>query len=199
VAPLLERCPTIELPTGALLHEAPIAAAALLVIERGVVAVTTPRTTEAGRRMTVVIAREGDLVVPPGEREELTALDGAAMTVIAPDVFALLLAIPEAAALVVERLVEAVRERQLSLAQFASVDRAERVRAKLLQLARAHGRVTRTGIQLDLPLTHELLAQTTGSARETVSYALAALAREGFVVREGRRYRITVPPELLAQ
>jgi CRP-like cAMP-binding protein len=65
-----------------------------------------------------------------------------------------------------------------------------------MQLPRAHGRVTRAGIQLDLPLTQELLAQTTGSARETVSYALA---REGFVVREGRRYRITVAPELLAQ
>jgi DNA-binding IclR family transcriptional regulator len=36
-----------------------------------------------------------------------------------------------------------------------------------------------------------------GSARETVTVALARLADEGFVAREGRRYRLNVPAETL--
>jgi CRP-like cAMP-binding protein len=73
----------------------------------------------------------------------------------------------------------------------------KRVREKLLQLARTHGRVASDGVHLDLPLTHELIAQTTGSARETVTAAIAELTREGFLVRDGRDYRLTIPPELL--
>jgi CRP/FNR family transcriptional regulator, cyclic AMP receptor protein len=80
---------------------------------------------------------------------------------------------------------------------FGSVSPVERVRERLAQLARAHGRVSGTGIVLDLPLTHELLAWMVGSARETVTVALARLADEGFVAREGRRYRLNVPAETL--
>ena len=69
---------------------------------------------------------------------------------------------------------------------------------KLLQLARAHGKVVRDGVRLDLPLTHELLGEMVGSARETVTWALAELSKEGFVAREGRSYRLIVPPDLLA-
>jgi CRP-like cAMP-binding protein len=57
-------------------------------------------------------------------------------------------------------------------------ERLERVRQKLLQFARAHGRVASDGVHLDLPLTHELIAQTTGSARETVTAATAERRRE---------------------
>ncbi|MGZ4388260.1 MAG: helix-turn-helix domain-containing protein, partial [Gaiellaceae bacterium] len=91
-----------------------------------------------------------------------------------------------------------LRDRQESLAAFASVRHADRVREKLLQLARAHDRVGPGGIRLDLPLTHELLGEMVGSARETVTWALAELQREGFVRREGRTYRLSVAPELLA-
>jgi CRP/FNR family transcriptional regulator len=67
----------------------------------------------------------------------------------------------------------------------------------LIQLARDHGRVGREGIRLDFPLTHDLLGEMTGSARETVTRALDALQREGFVVREGRTYSVHVAPEEL--
>ncbi|HSP74458.1 MAG TPA: helix-turn-helix domain-containing protein, partial [Gaiellaceae bacterium] len=67
----------------------------------------------------------------------------------------------------------------------------------LLQLARDHGRVAARGIRLDLPLTHELLADMIGSSRETVTMALAELQREGFVSRSGRFYRLDVAPDEL--
>jgi CRP-like cAMP-binding protein len=74
------------------------------------------------------------------------------------------------------------------------VHHVDRVREKLLELARDHGRVGREGIRLDFPLTHDLLGEMTGSARETVTRALDELQREGFVQRRGRTYSLHVSP-----
>jgi CRP-like cAMP-binding protein len=166
------------------------------VVEDGIVAIATSPESE-GRPMTVAIARGGDLLVPPHEGECLWAPTDAVVTLLPTPVVQALLARPAAARVVVERLIDAVVDRQQSLAQFGAVEHATRVREKLLQLARAHGRVAADGVHLDLPLTHDLIAQTTGSARETVTVAIAELSREGFVVRDGRHYRLTVPPEAL--
>jgi CRP/FNR family transcriptional regulator len=111
---------------------------------------------------------------------------------------AALLRIPAAAAALLGGLAEQLRERHESLAQFSSVRHVERVRDKLLQLARTHGRVIPGGVRLDLPLTHELVGEMVGSARETVTWAFAELAREGFLSRDGRSYRLSVAPEALA-
>ena len=83
-----------------------------------------------------------------------------------------------------------MREREESLAQFANVDHLERLRAKLLQLARISGRAVDGGVQVELPLTHALLGQMVGSARETVSGAVRALEQEGFLVRDDGHYRL---------
>jgi CRP-like cAMP-binding protein len=147
--------------------------------------------------MTVAIARAGELLVSPRAGECLWAPADAVVTLLPPLVLQALLSRPETALVLLERLIDAVVDRQQSLAQFGAVEHATRVREKLLQLARTHGRVAADGVHLDLPLTHDLIAQTTGSARETVTVAIAELRREGFVVRDGRRYRLTVPPELL--
>jgi CRP/FNR family transcriptional regulator len=193
---LLSGCPRLRLEAGTRLSGPELAGPALLVVEAGVVAVAT-RPDRDGRPVTLAIARAGDLVVPPRDSECLVALAEAVVTAVPQLALRALLSRPAAAAVVVERLVEAVRDRQESLAQFGAVEHVKRVREKLLQLARTHGRVAADGVHLDLPLTHELIAQTTGSARETVTAAIAELSREGFLVRDGRRYRLTVPPELL--
>ena len=56
-------------------------------------------------------------------------------------------------------------------------------------------RLTAAGL---LEVTHELVGEMVGSARETVTWAFAQLAREGFARREGRAYRLAVSPEALA-
>jgi CRP/FNR family transcriptional regulator len=71
------------------------------------------------------------------------------------------------------------------------------VRRQLLELAREHGRVRRDGIRIDLPLTHDLIADMVGCARETVTRAFDELQREGFVERCGPSYQLRVRPELL--
>jgi CRP-like cAMP-binding protein len=54
------------------------------------------------------------------------------------------------------------------------------------------------GVRLDLPITHQLLAEMVGLARETVTRALNSLSRDGILVRDGREYRLLISPELLA-
>jgi CRP-like cAMP-binding protein len=171
--------------------------AVCLVVEDGVVLVTSARAG-ASRRMVVAVAGPGAVLLPPAPGERLEAATGARLTAVGAPAYAALLRVPGAAAALVEALAEQLRERQESLAQFSSVRHVERVRDKLLQLARAYGRVVPGGVRLDLPLTHELVGEMVGSARETVTWAFAELSREGFVRRDGRSYRLAVAPEALA-
>jgi len=166
-------------------------------VEEGVVLVTSTRAT-ASRRMIVAVAGAGAVLMPPAAGERLEAATDLRLTLVADAAQAALLQVPGAAAALVAALAEQLRERQESLAQFSSVRHVERVRDKLLQLAREHGRVVPGGIRLDLPLTHELMGEMVGSARETVTWAFAKLAREGFLSRDGRTYRLAVAPEALA-
>jgi CRP-like cAMP-binding protein len=59
--------------------------------------------------------------------------------------------------------------------------------------------VTPDGIRLDLPLTHQLLADAVGAARETVSLTVRQLQRAGVVERAGRTYVLKLPPRELAE
>jgi CRP/FNR family transcriptional regulator len=129
--------------------------------------------------------------------EQLAALADSAVISLGPEVLETLLQLPSAAAEIVNALLEALRERQASLSQFSNVVHTDRLRGKLLQLARTHGAVVTDGVRVELPLTHELLGQAIGSARETVTSALRTLEREGFLVREGRVYRLMISPEIL--
>lgn len=148
--------------------------------------------------MVLGVVGDGAVLAPPAPHEHLLALTDAQVTIVPGEALDLLLRLPGVAETLVSGLVEALHDRQESLGQFGSVRHASRIRRKLLQLARAHGRVVSGGVRLDLPLTHELLGEMVGSARETVTWALGELSREGLVVREGRRYRLVVEPELLA-
>ena len=196
-AAALESCPTVALRIGASRAGTRLPEAALLVVEEGIVLVSSLRPG-ATRRMIVAVAGAGSVLLPPAPYERLDALVDSWLTALTPAATDVLTALPGAGAAIVDGLTEQLRERQESLAQFSSVRHVERLREKLLQLARSHGKVVPGGVRLDLPLTHELLGEMIGSARETVTWAIAQLAREGFVRREGRAYRLSVSPEALA-
>jgi CRP-like cAMP-binding protein len=80
----------------------------------------------------------------------------------------------------------AARARYLALTQ--AVTHLHRARARVLilfwLLAERWGTVTPGGVQVDLPLTHEVLAMLVGAHRPTVTIALQRLARAGFLIRE---------------
>jgi CRP-like cAMP-binding protein len=192
---LLGVCPRLTLHAGDVRSADDFSEAALLFVEAGTVVVVSAARPK--RRIVLSFCSPGMLLPSPHMDEQLVALADSAVISLAPGVLRSLLQLPSAAAEIVEALLGALRERQESLAQFASVGHAERLRGKLLQLARTHGTVVSGGVRVELPLTHELLGQAVGSARETVTSALRTLEREGFLAREGRLYRLMISPEIL--
>jgi CRP/FNR family transcriptional regulator, anaerobic regulatory protein len=128
----------------------------------------------------------------------LVALTEAALVPISAGTRDELLGSREAARLLVDGLEETLRQKHGAIVSLSRLHHVDRVREKLIELAREHGRVGRDGIRLDFPLTHDLLGEMVGSARETVTRALDELQREGFVVRRGRTYSVNLEPEQLA-
>ena len=192
---LLAVCPRLGVREGAVHGASDFPETAFVIVEKGVVVIASQ--AQERRRIVFGFCLQGSLFPPPSQDEQLVALRDSVLVCVSPDVQRLLLRLPAAAEAIVDALVDAVRERQQSLAQFGNGVHTERLRGKLLQLARAHGSVVAGGVRVELPLTHELLAQTLGSARETVTCSLRTLEQEGFVVRDGSRYRLEISPMIL--
>lgn len=196
-AAVLESCPALVLREGGSYPAARLPQAELLLVEDGLAFLTRLRPG-ATRRMILGVVTAGAVLRPPAPAERLDVLATTRVTVVSPSARRALIRIPAAADALLDGVGAALEETRESLGHFASVRHVDRVRDKLLQLARTHGRVVPGGVRLDLPLTHELLGEMVGSARETVTWAVAQLTREGFLEREGRFYRLAVSPEALA-
>jgi hypothetical protein len=97
---------------------------------------------------------------------------------------------PSVAVALVDRAMLRARHLALTMAalQESRVDR--RLHAFLWQLADRWGRTDAHGVTIELPLTHELLAELVTARRPSVSTALAGLAAAGVVERDGRRWRL---------
>jgi hypothetical protein len=177
--------------------------AALVLVEEGFVLVSTDTDTGSGnggparRRIVVATGQQGTLLVPPGLGERLEALSPARITIVSSDSLTVLLRFPSVAEAILDAFAEALRERQATIRNCAHVRHSERVVEKLLQLARTYGRAVPGGVRIDFPLTHQLLADMVGSARETVSLALSDLAREGFLHRQHQWFVLRVDPDAL--
>jgi CRP-like cAMP-binding protein len=193
---LADTLPTFPLEAGASIHAAQWPEIALVIVADGLVVLRSaiPGST---RRTITCHAGGGSLVLPPEHDESLVALTDARLVVISTDDRDRLLESPTAARLLLDALAETLRQKHAALASMSRLHHIDRVREKLIELARDHGRVGRDGIRLDFPLTHDLLGEMTGSARETVTRALDELQREGFVQRRGRSYSVHVAPEEL--
>jgi CRP/FNR family transcriptional regulator, cyclic AMP receptor protein len=189
---VLEGCVSVELAAGAQVSAAEVPAAVLLLVQRGV-ALLIAGAEHAPRRIVLALAGPGGALLAPSDDELLRGLTPARLTAVSADAERELLREPSAAKEITLAVLEALADREESLANFARFPHAERVRGKLLQLARWHGRVTEDGIVIDLPLTHDLIAESVGSTRETVTLALRELTRVGFLSRAERRFRVHLP------
>ena len=194
LAGILAACPIHSLPEGSSGPFSWLPDVVLIVVERGLILI---RSAESASQRPIVTGEGGPgaILVPPGPGEVLQALTEARVTAISAQVRDRLIAIPGAARVLVEGLTGAVRDTRELSRTFGGVRQVDRVRDRLLQLGRNHGRVGRDGIRLDFPITHELLAEMLGIWRETVTRAFDELEQEGFVVRDGRSYRLLMAPE----
>jgi CRP-like cAMP-binding protein len=192
----LEHFARRRLDVGEELLAVQMTAAALLYVDSGVV-VLRGASNGTRRRTITCHAGSGSLILPPEPGEVLASLTDAALVVVERDDVDALLATPERARALFDGLTETVRRKHAAITNMSRLHHVDRVREKLIELAREHGRVGRDRIRLDFPLTHDLLGEMTGSARETVTRALDELQREGFVERNGRAYSLLVAPEEL--
>lgn len=169
--------------------------ASFLIVEDGFV---VTRSVLAGRRRLVTChAGAAGLLAAPEDGEMVQALVEARVTLVTEAAYADLLADSAVATVLSDALRALLRQRRDSIANFGNARPVERVESKLLQLARDHGFVVPDGVRLDVPLTHELLADMIGCARETVSRAIDRLESAGVIVRDGRSYRLQVNPETI--
>jgi len=196
VEEVLREAPVLDLGTGETVGPARLADVSMLLVESGLALIRAdhPRTF---REVVVCHAGPGALVLPPRAGEVLVALVPTRATVLTEGLRDRLLAIPGAAPVLFDALATTVRQKHRTIEALARPHHLDRLRAKLLQLAADHGVVGPDGVRLDLPLTHELLAEMVGSARETVTRSLDELQSEGFITRRGRSYRLTVDPDHL--
>ncbi|HET7127522.1 MAG TPA: Crp/Fnr family transcriptional regulator [Gaiellaceae bacterium] len=177
--------------------------AALVAVEEGFVVISTDtgngngKDHPASRRIVLATGHPGTLLVPPGLSERLEALTPSRITIVSAHSLRVLLGLPSVAATLFDAVADALRERQATIRNCAYVHHSERVLEKLRQLARIYGRAVPGGVRVDFPLTHQLLADMVGSARETVSLALSDLAREGLLQRQHPRYVLRIEPHEL--
>jgi CRP-like cAMP-binding protein len=190
---VLASCTVLSLPAGSRLGPGRVDTDSLLLVEEGIALVSAP--SAAQRPIVVAFAAAGSVLLAPAPQERLEALADLRVTLVPAGAKLQLLEIPPAAAVILEGVAGALRDCRESLGNFASLRPADRVQHKLLQLARTYGQVGAGGVSLDLPLTHELLADMVGSTRETVTRTLSQLAREGLVRHERGRFQLAALPD----
>jgi biotin operon repressor len=193
---ILAAAPAIEIEGGSPHFATSFADAALLVVEEGFV-VLRASSPPLSRSVVTFDAGPGAVLLPPRPDEVLLGLGRSRATAISAETRDRLVALPAVARKVVEELTVALEHRQEAIANFAAPRHVERVRRKLLQLGRTYGHVVGDGVRIDVPVSHALLAEMIGSSRETVTRAIDALQRDGFVARAGSTYRLLVPAETL--
>lgn len=193
-AQVLAASTSLELEAGVPHSERSFPGSALLLVEEGFV-VLRASFPGVSRSIVTCEANAGRILLPPAPEEALVGLVKSRVTVIPADVYDRLLSVPRVAQRVVEQMVYTLGQKQEIIGNFAQTRHLERVRRKLLQLARSYGHVVRDGIRIDFPVSHALLAEMVGSSRETVTRALDHLQRGGFVVRRGSVYQLLLSPE----
>jgi len=107
---------------------------------------------------------------------------------------------PEITATLAARLANRARALDVLLALRSAPGIERRMLVLLWVLAERFGKVTPAGVRLEMPLTHQVLAELAGARRPTVTTALAQLRRQGIIEflteRRGWTLRGQPPSEL---
>lgn len=170
--------------------------AQILVVEEGF-ALLRGADPSSGRGVVLCHGGPGTFLPFIDEQHSVMALVDSRLTVITVDVYEQLLELPGAAHALLRGVEATLRQKQRTILAFACVHHVDRVRQKLLQLASDYGFVSRDGVVVQLPITHELLGEMIGSARETVTRAVDELEQTGYLRRQGHSYVLHVSPDAL--
>lgn len=94
---------------------------------------------------------------------------------------AFLLERPERLTFFMQRVSEQVSDALTLLDDFRGRDVASRLARVLVKFSQQYGVPTDTGVRIDLPVTHQDIANMIGTARETVSRNMARFRQKGYV------------------
>jgi hypothetical protein len=193
-AAILGGCRPARVPSGSPHFRSSLPEAALLLVDEGFAVLRIARA-DSTRSVITCEAGPGRVLLPPVEEEVLFGLVDSRLIAISDEALEELLALPGAARRLLEQMAATMGQNQEAIGNFVDTRHMERVRRKLLQLARLYGRVGHDGIRIDFPVSHTVLAEMIGSSRETVTRALDELQRTRFVARRGHTYRLLISAE----
>src|SRR5271157_2528850 len=103
---------------------------------------------------------------------------------------------PRFAMLVMKKLAEEINFLASNTRDFGFLDVQQRIKRRLIELAREHGVATNGGIRIDLDLSHEEIGALVAANRSTVTSFLNELERQGYLWREGRHLVISSPEHI---
>ncbi len=185
-----------------LMHEGSVGAEVMLIVE-GRVKVSV--TTAEGREVVLGFPGPGELlgelsVIDERPRSGTSeALEPLEVLAISAADFRALLERPTFAAAIVRSLVLRFRDADRRRIEFAASQTLGRVASRLLELAERYGEPDGDAIAITLPISQEELAGWTGSSREAVAKALAALRSLGAIRTERRKILVLDLPALERQ
>jgi CRP-like cAMP-binding protein len=197
VAALLERHTLVRYPKGATLFSKGSPADVVFVVLSGIIKVQCARAP--GETIVVELAGPGDLVGyadfadPCGERSQIfeaRALTNCCVALITRHHIAEVLKTLEPDAVL--RLAETLNSMWSSVAyryaNFLGMSLRKRLEMVFAELAQRFGVPDSRGILLTPELAQEELAEMIGSSRPMVSKLLTEMARQGMLLREGKRH-----------
>jgi len=159
------------------------------------------RLTEDGDDFTVRVVDRGDffgdesLFDKPVHSRSATALDDCSVAVCRADTVKALCMRYPLLGLNIARCLQEHHDRALNRIQVMAFNRAgDRLLTVLHDLAAKCGVREARGTRLEVVLTHTQLATLIGTTRETVSYELGKLERNGHLFRRGRKLVIPSSP-----
>jgi CRP/FNR family transcriptional regulator len=115
-----------------------------------------------------------DVFVEALEPSEVASVDGTAFEKVVRSS-------PDLLAMFMQRISEQVSDALTLLDDFRGRDVASRLARVLVRFSKQYGVPTDNGVRIELPVTHQDLANMIGTARETVSRNMARFRQQGFV------------------
>ena len=161
------------------------------------------RVSEEGREVTLALLEPGDIfgeleVIQDSPRDTLAeTLDDSQLCVIQKEQFlSMVRQKPEFSYRLTKLIGFRLKKIENRVEDLVFRDVHSRVALLLWQFSKDYGKATSKGIQIEIKVTHQDIANLIGSIRETVSSVLGEFKKEGLITFEGRNI-IVVRTDLL--
>lgn len=163
------------------------------------------KVSQEGKEIILDILEEGDIIGENTIFENMThtfsakAIDKTYVCTCAQKDFMTLLSNVDISLKIIQSLVEKLNNNTQTMSDYVFYDVKERVLSILARLSKKHGSLTDDGIKLDIPLTHQDIANLVNASRVMVTNTINVLKDEGklevqkkhFIIKENQYENVT--------